>query len=186
MPKKLPFRGIIDAKIDDLFLKVAKGGRTINLNAANDLLGPWLIDNLPILVAHVPQIGRQMIERRERARRPNIDGSYQRGLFWPTALVPTGPNERVFMEMATREDVIAWKDIRVGTYDDFSGSQDYFMDWFRLHMDSWTADYPSLADLEAGAFGWLRPYAVFDAPTDTDTDTEPPPPQAGLFDGPYV
>lgn len=126
----------------------------INVDAAINDFTAWLVGNPQVIAAEAGRIARDTFDAIDRARRPKAAGA-QLGLFDPHAMIPIARNERVWMEYATREHLIAWAALDDAEFARSATAHAEKSSYRSSRLLAWRSHHDYLIDVERDAFGWI-------------------------------
>jgi hypothetical protein len=148
-----PWRADMDEELDRLCrLRMDADGKFQVADVLNDFQA-WLTAHPQVVQGHIAKIARDCFDGYDKRRRPSGTGA-QFGLFRPECLIPTGKNERVFMELATREDLISWGAIDDQEFADSATAHAKKSAYRAERLRQWPAGVARLIDVERDVFGW--------------------------------
>lgn len=125
----------------------------VSVEAALADFSAWLQGNPSFVMAEAERIARDTFNAVDRARRPKAHGA-QLGLFDPHSLVPIGKNQRVWMEHATREHLIAWAAMDDAEFAASATAHAEKSQYRASRLQAWRPSHDVLVDVEQDVFGW--------------------------------
>lgn len=167
--KRSPFHRDIDAQVEAVFRTRTNIDGEVNLDDVINDLAAWFVGNPAALTAEATRVATAIVRQFDESRRPRPStvkaGAFQAGLFQPHYLIPYAPNQRVWMEKATREQFAAWMGIRATEAATQAAAHAIVADYQAQRFSAWTPDDDYLIDVERRYFGWVD---AADVPEDDD------------------
>lgn len=148
-----PWKREMDHEMERLLRLNTDPDGVIDVEATCNAMTAWLVGNPDILTAEAATIARRSFDAYDKSHRPKAS-SAQLGLFRPESLIPIGKNERVWMELATREHLILWGAVDDAEFAASAAAQAAKSTYRSQRIQAWAPRYDTLLDLETDVFGY--------------------------------